>query len=107
MGEQVAEAGIKVTTSFPRGSQLRLVRPQLALDDAPPMVVQWGTLLLPVSPGRHKLRCYYRYTLHRHAGNAVIEVQVDPGEVVPVTYQAPFGLLWRAGRWTYADADSM
>jgi hypothetical protein len=60
-----------------------------------------------VSPGRHKLRCYYRYTLYKHAGNAVIDVLVEPDEVVPVTYQAPFGVLWRAGKWIYTATDEI
>ena len=49
---------------------------------------RWGEHFFPCEPGTHKVNVSFRY-LWEYLGDASLDVQVDPGETVRVTYQSP------------------
>jgi hypothetical protein len=75
-------------------------RPKLQLDNAPPLVCTWGETFLPTSPGPHRVRCYFRYTLWSYAGDASIDVAVEPNHIASIQYVAPMWFAYRPGSWT-------
>ena len=94
-------AGIEVTAAVPPvGFALNIVQPQLQLDDLDPVPWRWGSGLLAVVPGPHRLRCWFRWGAFREAGNATVEVEVPDGAMVRLRYTAPSGLVFKKGKWT-------
>jgi hypothetical protein len=55
----------------------------------------WGVHSFPLEPGRHQLQVSYRYLRLSAAGNASIDVDVPPHQVVQVSYRAPIAVLVR------------
>ena len=97
-------SGIEVTTGFtPMAMILHLTHPKLVLDDGPVLQAKWGTEFLPASPGEHTLRCFFRCTFLRHAGDATTKVGVPTDGIVTVTYAAPTTFGWRPGTWTVSS----
>jgi hypothetical protein len=100
-----ATSELRVTLGYsPIGFAYEIVRPQLTLDDQPPMSVAWGTVVLPVTPGAHRLSCHFRWTAFEHAGQATVDVDVPDEHVVVLRYKAPSGFVFQAGRWTVDPA---
>lgn len=96
-----AGAGIEVTAGFSSlAFGLAIVQPKLQLDDEPPRQWRWGTHILPVAPGHHRVRCWFRWGLFTHGGDATVEVDVPPGALVRVGYKSPSWFVFNKGRWT-------
>jgi hypothetical protein len=85
--------GIVLRTGFFRLDwTLRFTRTTVTVDghryDLP-----WGEHSFPLEPGRHQLQVSYRYLRLSAAGNASLDVDVAPHQVVQVSYRAPRSVL--------------
>ena len=95
------QTGIEVTTGFSAlAFGLAIIKPKLQLDGYDPIEWRWGTDILPVSPGPHRLRCWFRWGLFKQAGNATIDLDVPEGSLVRVRYKTPSWFVFNKGRWT-------
>ncbi len=93
--------GVRVTTRFhKRAVVYAMAHPKLVVDGGPAEPRPWGETLVPLPPGAHTLRCYFRYLYHGHAGDAAIEIVVPETGVLAVTYTAPPNFAFRAGKWS-------
>jgi hypothetical protein len=89
--------GIRVTT---RRTQLNTFRQaRLVVDGGSPVVRRWGTSFIPVTPGRHVVRCYYPMNFVARGGDSLITIEVPDGRVVAIEYRAPFFGM-NPGTWT-------
>ena len=96
-----APAGVQVHTGFwALAFMLTFVRPRLELDGGPPTPQPWGDTFIWVAPGRHTIRCSFRWLIIGRAGDASITVDVPPGHVVHLDYQAPHWFVFIPGKWT-------
>lgn len=84
---------------------LGLCHPRLTLDGGTSVVGNWGETHIPVMPGRHTVRCSFRYLYLSEAGDSSVTVDVAPGHVVAVTYVAPW-LVFLAGKWSVGEGAS-
>jgi hypothetical protein len=93
-------AGIRVITRFtPVAFLLYLCTPRLHLDGGPAVPLKWGVTDIPVSPGRHQVRCYFPYLFYKAVGDSSIIVDVAPGQLVTVRWKAPW-LVFLSGKWS-------
>src|SRR3954452_10519215 len=96
-----APAGVQVHTGFwALAFLLALVRPRLELDGGPPTPQPWGDTFIWVAPGRHTVRCSFRWLIVNRAGDASVTVDVPPGHVAHLRYEAPHWFVVMPGRWT-------
>ena len=51
---------------------------------------KWGAQFYPAVPGRYRIACYMRYLVAQQAGLNVLEGDLFPGQVIRVTWKAPF-----------------
>ncbi|MGL6236465.1 MAG: hypothetical protein ACRC20_14095 [Segniliparus sp.] len=72
---------------------LFLTGPSASVDGVE-LVRKWGKQLLPVAPGQHLVEIHTRYLWPM--GRASLPVFVQPGQTVPVFYQAPT-IAWLKG----------
>lgn len=79
---------------------LAAVQTRIELDGAPPVMRPWGETWIPVVPGVHQVRVFFPWALYKQAGNAIAPVQVGPGELVVLEYEAPRWLVAMKGTWT-------
>lgn len=85
--------GIALRTGFFRlGWTLRFTRTTVAIDGHSHQL-PWGEHFFPVEAGRHQLQVPYQYLRLTAAGRASIDVDVAPGQVLQVSYQAPRSVL--------------
>jgi hypothetical protein len=93
-------AAIRLTTRRFLLNTLRKVRIELA--GGPPRILSWGTVVIPVTPGEHTIRCYYPANFLFRGGDASVKLTVSDGDVVDVEYTAPLAGVnpgtWRVGR---------
>jgi hypothetical protein len=93
-------AGIRVITGFlPLAFLLYLCTPRLHLDGGPAVRRPWGVTDIPVSPGRHQVRCYFPYLFMRAVGDSSIVVDVAAGQLVTLRWKAPW-LIFLKGTWS-------
>jgi Protein of unknown function (DUF2510) len=98
-GAPPSTSGILVTTGFrPLAFILYACTPRLVLDGGEPVRRPWGESFIPAAPGRHAVRCWFRYSWFAHAGDATTTVDVAPGQVVSIGYRAPF-FMFSPGKW--------
>jgi hypothetical protein len=96
-----APSGVQVHTGFwALAFLLALVRPRLELDGGPPTPQPWGDTFIWVAPGRHTVRCSFRWLIVNRAGDASVTVDVPPGHVAHLRYEAPHWFVVMPGRWT-------
>jgi hypothetical protein len=96
-----APSGVQVHTGFwALTFLLALVRPRLELDGGPPTPQPWGDTFIWVAPGRHTVRCSFRWLIVDRAGDASVTVDVPPGHVLQLRYEAPHWFVFVPGRWT-------
>ncbi len=94
-------SGIEVTAGYsPIAFMLCITRPRLQLDGYDPVLWRWGSGVLPVSPGRHRLRCWFRWGFFSQAGSGTFDVEVPAGALVRVRYAAPTWFVFSPGRFT-------
>jgi hypothetical protein len=71
---------------------IRFTRTTVTVDGRPHQL-RWGVHFFPLEPGRHQLQVSYRYLRPSATGNASLDVDVAPDQVVQVSYRAPVGVL--------------
>jgi hypothetical protein len=100
MTEFAAPTGIYVTTKL-RPSQFLnyLCRPKLVIDNGEPIVIGWGTSFVPLAPGEHKVRCYFRYLYHPRAMDSSTTVNAIPGQVIELSWK-PGWIIFMPGVWS-------
>lgn len=97
-----------MTTQYsPMAFALAIVRPRLVLDGGPPVPVAWGTTTLPVSPGRHRVQCSFRWLFFPNAGKGALDVDVPDGGLVRLRYVAPTWFVFSPGRMTHEGTVAM
>jgi hypothetical protein len=70
---------------FPLAFLLYLFKPRFSIDGSPEQIVRWGDNTIPVPPGRHSLRVWYKYiTGPTNVADAVIDV---PPEGLALVYK--------------------
>ncbi|MEA2481925.1 MAG: hypothetical protein QOJ07_3847 [Thermoleophilaceae bacterium] len=95
-------ATITLTTKFfPLAFLLLLFPARASLDGGPPQKVGWGTTQLQVAPGTHHLKVSFPYLFFIQAGKAEIDLPVNEGQQVHVTYKAPW-LVFLPGKFKVA-----
>jgi len=62
-------------------------RTTIAVDDAS-AEGRWGTHFFPCGPGSHRVHVTFTY-LGERLGDAIIDVEVRPGQTIRVNYQSP------------------
>ena len=108
MNEKGLTAGIEVTAEYsPIAFGLAIVRPQLQLDAYDPVPWQWATGVLPVSPGPHRVRCWFRWGLFAHGGDSTLDVDVPEGALVRLSYKAPTWFVFLRGRWAHQGTTAL
>jgi hypothetical protein len=98
--------GIVLRTGFFRLDwTLRFTRTTITIDGYRHKL-PWGEQFFPLEPGRHQLQVSYQYLRLSAAGNASIDVDVSPDQIVQVSYQAPKSVLvaFLAGKLTVEGA---
>lgn len=101
-------SGLEITTGYPPlAFGLAIVKPRLQLDDYSPIHAPWGTTVLPVSPGSHRLECWFTWGLFTGAGHATLDVHVPDRALVRVRYQAPTWFVFTKGKWTHGETASV
>jgi len=83
-------AALEIAAGYPAMSfALAMVKPRISVDGGPPVVWLWGSGTLPVSSGRHRVQCSFRWAFFSHAGNAELDVDVPDGGMVRLRYAPP------------------
>ncbi|MEA2468153.1 MAG: hypothetical protein QOJ57_2279 [Thermoleophilaceae bacterium] len=83
---------------FPLAFLLYLFPPRVEVDGGPAQKIKWGENELQVTPGTHHLVVYFPYLwVLRRTGEAAIDVSVEEGQTVTVTYKVPW-LVFLPGR---------
>lgn len=96
---QVAPTGVRLTLRFPPTSPLFLLcTPLVEFDGMFPQRFGWGSEFVPMSPGKHTARAYYRFLGTPRAGDSLIHFEVQDGRVTGLRWWAPVFPMLR-GRW--------
>jgi hypothetical protein len=100
--QSAGNTGIEITaTFFFLAFVLNFFKPVFTIDGNA-VKSKWKTpTLFPVEPGQHSVQVHFPYLLLRTAGKAVTSASVKPGQVVKVTYKAPW-ILFLPGKITTA-----
>jgi hypothetical protein len=80
------------TTFFALDWTLRFTRTTVTIDGHRHQLA-WGEHFFPLESGRHRLQVSYRYLRLPTAGEASLEVDVAPHQVIQVSYRAPRSVL--------------
>lgn len=70
----------------------------LCVDGGEPKVIPPKTTFIPMSPGRHTLRCYVSYPYQSHLGDSSVEVDIPHDGVVKFRWKSP-KLVFLSGKW--------
>lgn len=104
MSETTPLSGIEVTTGFqPMAFVLNACTTRLQIDGGQPILRPWGQTFIPMPPGVHSVRCWFRYSVYETAGDATVTVEVPAGQIVSISYRAP-GWMFRPGKWQVLGA---
>lgn len=88
--ELAATGTIEIRTRFfPLAFILFLCTPRIVIDGAAPVKRGWGTSSFTVSPGRHHVEVYFPYLFLRRCGANSVDVDVQAGDVVLVSFYMP------------------
>jgi hypothetical protein len=91
-------AGIEITaTFFPLAFLLFLFPPTFVVDDRAMRGTWRQATTIPVAPGQHQVRVFFRYFGVMDAGIGDVQVDVTSGSARRVTYKAPW-LVFLRGR---------
>jgi hypothetical protein len=102
MATPPASSGIEITARFFPLAFLLLLFPPTFVIDGQAMPGKWREgVTIPVSPGSHHVKVFFRYLWIMDAGNAEAQVDVTDGSVRRVSYKAPW-LVFLAGKITVA-----
>ncbi|MCE9622390.1 MAG: hypothetical protein K8R99_08605 [Actinomycetia bacterium] len=97
-----SQTGIRITARFfPLMWILFFIKPRVGVDGSD-MQTAWKTpTFIPTTPGQHTVTCYFPYFFPKKAGAGEIAVNVAQGQVVDVTYKAPW-IVFLKGRMSVA-----
>jgi hypothetical protein len=85
------QTGIRVTASFmPLAWILFLLKPHMGVNGSDVVGAWKQPMFFPTPPGQHTVMAYFPYFIPKQAGKGTITVNVAPGQVVDVTYRAPW-----------------
>jgi hypothetical protein len=87
----MSQTGIRITAKFfPLMWILYFIKPFIGLDGSE-VKGAWRTpTFIPTAPGEHTASAYFPYVLLKKAGKGTRTVTVAPGQVVELTYKAPW-----------------
>ena len=94
--------GLAADSLLVDGLRVALCRTRVELDGQR-QVLPWGELRVPVAAGWHQLRVSFRY-LWMDCGAATKDLEVRGGQIVEVTYRAPW-LVFLAGKLRVSRED--
>jgi hypothetical protein len=77
----------------------------LSVDGGEPIARPWGETFIPVEPGRHSIRCWFRWLHFSTAGDSTLTVDVAPGQVIQAAYKPPH-FMFRPGKWQVSSSPS-
>jgi hypothetical protein len=93
-------SAIEIRTSFfPLAFLLYLCTARASIDGSEPVGHGWNTRLYPVPAGRHRVTVWCPYLFLTRMGEATVDVEVLPGQVVGVHWKAPWFTLL-PGTWS-------
>ena len=102
MATPPASSGIEITAKFFPLAFLLLFFPPTFVVDGQAQPAKWrDAKSIPVSPGSHQVKVFFRYLWIMDAGKAEAQVDVTEGSVRRVTYKAPW-LVFLAGKISVA-----
>ena len=85
-----SQAVIEVTTSFfVLAFVLYLCKPRVAINGHE-AVQKWGTVSIPVAPGRYQVEAWTHYLFASHMGRNGVVIDAHPGTVTRVRWKAPW-----------------
>jgi hypothetical protein len=85
------QTGIRVTASFmPLMWILYIIKPHIGVNGSDVVGAWKQPMFFPTGPGQHNVMAYFPYFFPKQAGKGTIAVNVAPGQVVDVTYRAPW-----------------
>ena len=87
------QTGVQLTVKHFVLAFLMVIFPVTIKVDGQPMKGKWGPQFLPLSAGTHSIEISWKYLWLWDASKAMTQVSVTDGQVVSVTYVAP----WYAG----------
>jgi hypothetical protein len=100
MTESAAPTGINVTTKLrPLQFVFYLCRPKVVIDNGEPVVIGWGKSFVPLAPGEHTVRCYFRYLYLPRAMESSTTVNASPGQVIELRWKARW-IIFLPGIWS-------
>ncbi len=94
---QQPQAGLEINTVVPWWLfTVRIFPAKMSIDGSAPISAQWGTNLVPVTPGRHSVKFHWMayWFVPVNAGEVVVDVPA--GQVVQLQYK-PRWLIFMAG----------
>jgi len=91
-----SQTGIRITAKFfPLMWILFFIKPHMGVDGSD-VQGAWNTpTFIPTAPGQHTVVTYFPYFIPRQAGKGTVTVDVAPGQVVDVTYKAPWVVFFK------------
>lgn len=96
------QAVIEVTTSFFfLAFVLYLCKPRVAINGQP-AIQKWGTVTIPVVPGRYQVEAWTNYFLAPEMGRNGVVVDALPGTITRVRWKAPW-LIFLKGSIAVTD----
>jgi hypothetical protein len=83
--------GIRITAKFfPLMWILYFIKPKMGVDGSEFQGKWKEPVFVPVPAGRHSVTTYFPYFIPKKAGAGEISVDVAEGQIVDVTYKAPW-----------------
>ena len=102
MASPPATSGIEINATFFPLAFLLLFFPPTFVVDGQAMAGKWSRpATIPVGPGSHQVKVFFRYLWFMDAGPGETQVDVTEGSVRRVTYKAPW-LVFLAGKISVA-----
>lgn len=74
-----------------KGFTFRTAQPPTVLVDGQPILALWGTTVVPVAVGAHRIEIGYYNALSSRYVLAPFDFVVAPGQQVPIHYASPYG----------------
>jgi hypothetical protein len=93
--------GIEVTAKYsPLLFILAIWKPVIEIDGQQ-IPAKWGTQFLPVVPGSHRIRVFYKYYWFLPANSAQVDINLVEGQVVQINWKARW-MIFLKGKITTA-----
>jgi hypothetical protein len=94
---QQPQAGLEINTVVPWWYfTVKLFPAKMSINGSAPMPAQWGTNLVPLTPGRYSVKFYWLAYWFIASNKAEVVVDVPDGQVVQLVYK-PRWIVFMAG----------